>query len=248
MISYCRNFEDVILQRVFAGVADGCFVDVGASMPIVDSNTYALYQKGWRGVAVEPLPYKQFWEQARPGDVFLNAAVGEQAGSLTLQVFENTTQISTADQATLENWKLGGVHPSHSIEVPTLTLDRLISDHVPGRPLHLLSIDVEGMELSVLRGLNLRVHRPWVVVLEATVPGCALPAHESWEPMLTHADYRMAYFDGVNRFYLAQEQIALMEFFALPPNVWDNFVTAELLELRSEVARLRAELARLQAK
>jgi FkbM family methyltransferase len=248
MISYCRNFEDVMLQRVFADVSQGCFIDVGASMPIADSNTYALYQKGWRGVAVEPLPYGQFWDQARPQDVFLNAAVGERPGVLTLQVFENTTQISTGDLATLENWKLGGVLPSHSIQVPTLTLDQIVAEHLPGRPLHLLSIDVEGMEHAVLQGLNLGAHRPWVVVLEATVPGCALPAHEIWEPLLSGAEYRMAYFDGVNRFYVAREKSDLLQFFALPPNVWDNFVTAEQLELRAEVGRLRAEIARLQGK
>ena len=62
MISYSSNFEDVILQRVFADIAQGSYIDVGASLPIEESNSFALYQKGWRRIAIEPLPYRQAWQ------------------------------------------------------------------------------------------------------------------------------------------------------------------------------------------
>jgi FkbM family methyltransferase len=248
MICYARNFEDVILQRVFAAVPDGCFLDVGASLPVNDNNTYALYQKGWRGVAMEPLPYQTYWQDARPEDVFLNAAVGDKSGTLTLQVFDEMQQISTGLSETVAYWALNGTKPSRSVEVPMLTLDQVIAEYLPDLPLHLLCIDVEGMELQVLKGLNLRKHRPWVVVVEATVPGSQLPTHQHWEPMLLEAGYLMSYFDGLNRFYLAQERHSLQGLFALPPNIWDGFVTASQLEMQAEIARLKEQLARLQSK
>lgn len=248
MICYSRNFEDVILQRVFAEVPDGCFLDVGASMPIEDNNTYALYQKGWRGVAVEPLPYGQVWMEARPEDVFVNAAVGEKSGTLKLQVYDGMEQLSSGASETMVHWQNNGVQPTRSMEVPLLTLDQVIAEYLPDLPLHLLCIDVEGMELQVLKGLDLSRHRPWLVVLEATMPGCAVLAHQDWEPVLLGAGYLMSYFDGLNRFYLAQEHRDMQGLFALPPNIWDRFVTAKQLEMQAEIAQLKAQVAQLQAK
>jgi len=249
MICYTRNFEDVILQRVFSDVADGCYVDVGASAPVDDSNTFALYQKGWRGVAIEPLPYYQhLWQQLRPGDVSLNVAIGEQTGQLSLQVFEESLLFASGSADTLSYWQEQGIQPARTVQVPVLTLNQVIAQYLPQRPLHLLSIDVEGMEHQVLRGLDLHLHRPWVVVLEAVLPGCQTPAHHAWEPYLLSANYWMAYFDGVNRFYLAQEQRHLLGRFALPPNVWDSFVMETEYQLQAKVARLEAEVAHLKAR
>jgi len=248
VICYSRNFEDVILQRVFAGVADGCFLDVGASMPVGDSNTYALYQKGWRGVAMEPLPYQQFWQEARPEDVFLNVAVGDKSGSLTLQVYDDMHQISSGIPETARHWERNGIKPSRSVEVPVVTLNEVIAEYLPDLTLHLLCIDVEGMEHQVLKGLDLKAHRPWVVVLEATEPGSTVPTHQAWEPLLLQGGYLMSYFDGLNRFYLAQERRSLQGLFALPPNIWDGFVTARETEMQAEIERLKTQIARMQAK
>ena len=217
-------------------------------MPIQDSNTYALYQKGWRGVAMEPLPYGQQWEQARPEDIFLNAAAGEKTGYLTLHVFDEMQQVSSGSPSNVADWQKFGKRPSRSLEVPMFTLDHVIAKHVPGRALHILCIDVEGMEREVLKGLDLRVHRPWVIVLEATVPGTPLPAHQEWESILLNAGYSMSYFDGLNRFYLAQEQNNLRGAFALPPNVWDQFEMASQIEMQAEIDRLKAKISALEPK
>lgn len=249
MICYTRNFEDVILQRVFADIAKGYYLDVGASRPVNDNNTFALYQKGWRGVAIEPQPdYKQDWQQTRPEDVFLNIAAGSQPGQLTLQLYDHARQLSSGSPETLaHHWQCGGVKPSRNIDVPVLTLDAVIANYLLDKPLHLLSIDVEGMEHEVLKGLDLRTHRPWVVVLEATLPGTQISAHQAWEPDLLASDYLLVHFDGCNRFYLAHEQRHLLELFALPPNVWDGFVMAEQMVLQEQVKQLQAQLVNLQS-
>jgi FkbM family methyltransferase len=246
LICYAANFEDVILQRVFASVSRGCYLDVGAASPVLDSNTYALYQKGWRGVAIEPLPYRQMWEQARPEDLFLNVAVGEKAGNLTLHIYDRAQQVSSGDLDVVGHWQRHGMKPSRRIDVPVVTLDQVIAEHLPGRELHLLCIDVEGMERQVLNGLSLNVHRPWVVVLEATVPGTRTPAHEAWQSALLDAGYSMSYFDGLNQFYLAEERKDLRGAFALPPNIWDEFVMAKQIEMQEEIARLKRQIKQLQ--
>jgi FkbM family methyltransferase len=248
MISYSSNFEDVILQRVFADIAQGSYIDVGASLPIEESNSFALYQKGWRGIAIEPLPYRQAWQDARPEDVFLNAVAGAKAGRSTLHVYEQARRISSGSAQTVAHWASNGIQSTHTIEVPVMKLDDVIVEHLGKKPLHLLLIDVEGMEREVLAGLDLTRHRPWVLVVEATLPGTPEAAHQDWEPRLLDSGYRMAYFDAVNRFYLSGEHLELMGRFALPPNVFDHFIMARQIELEALVARLEAELETLQAR
>lgn len=215
-----------MLQRVFKNVPNGTYIDVGAAVPIPDSNTYALYQKGWRGVAMEPLMlYNEQWMLTRPGDKLINAAASDKVGDTTLYVYDEATQVSTCNVKTVEHWELNKIKHSRTIKVPTTTLDRVITDHLQGKPIHLISIDAEGFEPNVLAGLSLRIHRPWIMVVEATIPGTPLPNHHKWEPALLEAGYLMVYFDGINRFYLANEQRNLIGAFATPPNSWDNFET-----------------------
>jgi|SRR5262245_3315890 len=56
VISYAQNFEDIILWRALKHVEKGFYIDIGAQDPVVDSVSLAFYEKGWRGVHVEPVP------------------------------------------------------------------------------------------------------------------------------------------------------------------------------------------------
>lgn len=247
MICYTRNFEDVILQRVFADIARGFYLDVGASMPMKDSNTYALYERGWRGIALEPLPFCQHWAQNRPEDQFLNVAVGARSGQVKLHIYQSS-QISSAMPATVAHWRKHGRSAYTQLVVPCVTLNEVLAGHLAGRELHLVSIDVEGMEHEVLKGIDLQRYRPWVIVIEAVLPGDPKHTHHEWEPLLLRSRYVEVYFDGVNRFYLAEERENLRERFALPPNVWDEFETAAQISLQKENAALKAELTALRTK
>ena len=54
-ISYAQNYEDVMLWRALQHVENGFYVDVGANDPTVDSVTKAFYDRGWRGLNIEPV-------------------------------------------------------------------------------------------------------------------------------------------------------------------------------------------------
>jgi hypothetical protein len=83
------------------------------------------------------------------------------------------------------------------------------------------------------------------VIVEATVPGTPLPSFERWEPFIVKSGYRMVYFDGLNRFYLSKEKQKLAERFALPPNIWDEYVPASQLAQQERIAVLEAQVAQL---
>jgi hypothetical protein len=128
MICYTRNFEDVLIQRAFADIEQGFYVDVGACLPFADSNTYGLYTSGWTGIAVEPNVSEELlkmWRKTRSGDVLLDQAVSNESGDLEFHVF-NARQISTESKASVAYWKENGHEPTHVKTVEQVTLNTII--------------------------------------------------------------------------------------------------------------------------
>jgi FkbM family methyltransferase len=91
--------------------------------------------------------------------------------------------------------------------------------------IHFLNLDCERSEREALIGADFAHFRPWIVLVEATVPNSPEECYREWEDLLSEADYRFVWFDGLNRFYVAAEHHdRLAKLLALPPNVFDNFV------------------------
>ena len=243
MISYCRNLEDVIIQRVFADVPEGRYLDIGASAPINDSTTYALYERGWRGITADPILQAEAWQAHRPRDLALRTMVGAQPGTGRLFAYPHYSQSSTGSPDIRDHLARFGLEAPVEIEVPVVTANDLLASMPPGAPLHLVSIDVEGMESAVLAGLDLARYRPWLMVIEAVLSGTPTPSHHAWEPALLEKGYHMAYFDGVNRYYLAWEQRSLLGRLMLPPNVWDQYERASERDMQARIKELEARLA-----
>ena len=96
--------------------------------------------------------------------------------------------------------------------------------------------DAEGAEREVLLGADLERFRPWIVIVEATAPNSQIPTHTAWEDLLTAANYRFAWFDALNRFYIAQERWeTLSPSFTVPPNIFDDFIRATDTEHLSKI-------------
>src|SRR4051812_7357555 len=88
--------------------------------------------------------------------------------------------------------------------------------------------------------------RPWCLVIEATVPQKTTPSHRVWHGLLKDARYKFVYFDGLNRFYLAEEQLALKKHFKLPPGIFDDFKPLAQHLAESAVERHEAEIQERQ--
>ncbi len=85
-----------------------------------------------------------------------------------------------------------------------------------------MKIDVEGMEAAVIDSWKVGSCRPWVVVVESTLPRTPTPALE-YETALLDKGYTFVYFDGLNRFYVSQDKPHLLAYFNRGPNVFDGF-------------------------
>lgn len=242
-ISYAQNFEDVMLRRALSDVETGTYIDVGAHDPTEFSVTKLFYELGWHGINVEPVKvHFEDLERDRPRDLNLNCAAGAAAGSIPLYVIPGTGLSTFIEAHALEAAERG--YLSMPTIVPVETLDQICA-RLTEPVAHFLKIDVEGAEADVLRGMSFTSVRPWIVVVEATRPGTAEPAFDNWEPLLLERAYAFAYFDGLNRFYVANEQSKRRDAFHVPPNVFDEFVPARQHVLEVEAVELEARAMRL---
>jgi FkbM family methyltransferase len=167
--SYSQEGEDMILARIFEGQRKGFYVDVGAHHPRRYSNTNLFYRRGWRGINVEPNPdAMRAFKSIRPRDINLQVGVSDRAGSLKYYLFDEPA-LNTFDEdivaSRLANtpYKLVA-----SVEVPVERLDTLLSRHLPpDQEIDFLSVDVEGLDLAVLRSNDWARFRPRCVLVEA---------------------------------------------------------------------------------
>ncbi|MDB5907148.1 MAG: FkbM family methyltransferase [Massilia sp.] len=249
LTSYAQNFEDVMLWRALGHVEAGAYVDVGAQHPVIDSVSKAFYEHGWRGTHIEPVPeFADLLRRDRPDETVLQVALGATEGTLELYVIADTgLSTAVAAHAQRHHDRLG--MQVRRIEVPVLTLTSALKA-LAGTEVHWLKIDVEGFEEQVLQGWDSRLLRPWVMVVEATVPGSPDVHCQVWDPILVAANYRFVYFDGLNRFYIAAEHSELEAAFSCPPNVFDRVELSGLATstlCRGIAEKYRAELAALSA-
>ena len=237
-----------MLWRALRGVERGCYVDVGAAEPEADSVTCAFYQRGWRGVNLEPArgPFERL-SAARPDEINLNVAVGDRNGVTSFYMINGGNGLSTAVPDQRERLQEQGWNSTET-HVPVLTLASILAEHVDGT-IHFLKIDAEGSERAVLAGADLHHFRPWIILVEATAPNSQVPTYSAWEDLLLDADYRFVWFDGLNRFYVAAEKAELAEAFQVQPNVFDGFVRHSEVEAKAQLAvqRAHAEELALQA-
>jgi FkbM family methyltransferase len=241
-ISYAQNYEDVMLLRALRSVQRGFYIDVGAQHPVLDSVTKSFYEKGWRGINIEPVT--QWFElvvQDRPEDINLQIAIS--STSKELSIFEVVdTGLSTTTERYADRHEAAG-HPVERHTVACRSLDDIIAEYGID-DIHFLKVDVEGAEDSVMESISLDRHRPWIMVIEATEPNSQQPAYADWEPRVLANGYDMVYEDGLNRFYVAKEHAELKAAFRLPPNYFDFFMPYDEWHAKNELGTLtRAHLA-----
>lgn len=219
--SYSQNFEDVLLWRVLKDQRAGMYVDVGANDPHVFSVSRLFHEKGIPGVHIEPVPeFAEDLKRARPGDRVLQVALSNSKNPIILYNIPGTG-LSTVDKSIADRHRSQGF-PVEEIQVTTETLENVLDD-LAGQEVHWLKIDVEGAEADVLASWNSSAVRPWIVVVESTLPNTQIESYQEWEGELISRDYTFAYFDGLNRYYVHDQHIDLIPRLNVQPNVFDEF-------------------------
>lgn len=173
--SYAQSGEDAIADFVFRAlrVDRPTYLDIGAHHPRYLSNTCRFYERGCRGVNVEPDPdlFRAFAQQ-RPNDVNLNAGIGIGIGadaggtSLPFYVLSERT-LNTFSRTEAERCVAGGSQRIEAvIEVPVYGINTICEQHFAGSGPDFLTVDVEGLDFEIVRSLDLDRFRPALICVE----------------------------------------------------------------------------------
>lgn len=175
-LSYSQEGEDLLLGRLFGQQARGVYVDVGAHHPTRYSNTYYFYKRGWSGINIDAMPGSMHaFQRIRPRDVSLEAAISNTRQTLTYYMYNwpamNTfsTELHTRREKALAERDAGyrciGVK-----QLTTRTLAEVLEESLPTAArksgIDFLSVDVEGLDLDVLKSNDWSRFRPRAVVAE----------------------------------------------------------------------------------
>src|SRR5271165_325827 len=195
-VSYSLNFEDVILHRLFAGIQSGFYVDVGAGHPRFENDMFALYQRGWRGINIEPnRGFHALLDEERPRDINLWVALSDSLdGGSELTYYElSGSGLSTCDPEQGRMYQVSGRNVVMRV-VPVTTLSTVLAE-ANVTHINILKVDVEGFEEKVLKGNDWERFRPDVVVVEATYPESPIRRPTEILSVMVQRGYRHVHFD-----------------------------------------------------
>lgn len=203
---YSQYGEDAVISHL--NLPDkGFFVDVGCWHPKKFSNTWQLYQKGWRGVNVDLGEVKiQTFNWVRKKDHNVVAAVSDQLGTVMVQ---RDKDFSVGEQIVLPGQTpRAGFGQTRVMQSQTLN-EILKQSPFADQPIDLLSIDAEGHDIHVLNSLNLDRYIPRVILVESYVPHLTELLTAPLHLLLKEKGYELFNWVGPTLFYAHPARIDL---------------------------------------
>ena len=150
-LSYTQNLEDYHLSLAFAGQQTGTYLDVGAGHPVADNVSFWFYERGWKGVVIEPqAELAALYARLRPRDAVVCSIVGRERGATDFNVVGRLHGLSTSVEKYAQQARTLGVD-CRVVRLPVTTLTEVCERHGLDR-IDFLKVDVEGAEKEVLLG------------------------------------------------------------------------------------------------
>ena len=170
--SYSQTGEDKIIEFILSYLGEKniglSYLDIGCNDYKNLSNSYALYRKGVRGVLIDANPiYIDEIKIYRPEDIVLNCGIGAKNSEKMKFYILNTPGLDSFDLESIEEAKrqTPWIEIVDEIEVPVYTLDEIYKKYFASVPT-IVSLDVEGLEMDILKSTNFENYRPYIFIIE----------------------------------------------------------------------------------
>ena len=201
-LNYSQTGEDAMIRSLLDETSPGIYVDVGCHDPIRSSNTLSLYLHGWHGINIDANPgLIARFKATRIRDIAVCAAISDEEREVVFHEFEDEL-VSTLSTDVLPEWQSKWKKRGERV-VKTRTLDAVLQEHLaPGTQIDLLSVDVEGHDLNVLRSIDLDVFRPKLVIVEMHHLDLEHLTHSPINRHLEARDFRQIGYDTLNGYFV----------------------------------------------
>lgn len=169
--SFSQAGEDQVVRYLFEKlrITRPTYLDIGANHPVLGNNTYYFYLRGCRGVCIEPDPeYYALIGKKRGRDAVLQAGIGnDEASEALLYIFPHPFSgwNTFSKEEALGRGKESGIAYIKTVKIPLMTINSVMEEHFDPHP-NFISIDVEGMDLAILRSLDFSRFKPEVICAE----------------------------------------------------------------------------------
>ena len=149
--------QDILCVLAFNQKRSGYFVEIGVGEGKSISNTYLLEKDfDWKGLLIEPCrSFHASIKKQRKAILDKRAASSSQSGEIEFSETTDNGEFSFTANAKDASGKAPAKKQYETYQVPTTTLDAVLTEHGAPTKIDFISLDTEGSERDILDGLNL---------------------------------------------------------------------------------------------
>ncbi len=170
--SFSQSGEDQVIRYLVynvLGITMPTYLDIGTNHPYMCNNTFYFYNRGSRGVCIEPdEQFAPLIKKHRKDDVYLQAGVAAgDAKQAVMYAFpgDYSGWNTFSEEEAVNRQKESGVAFTKVQNVALVNINKVIEQHFKPHP-NILSLDVEGLDLDILKSLDFNRFKPEVICVE----------------------------------------------------------------------------------
>ena len=194
---FSDQFEPELLADFFAKTPKGVYLDVGGNRPD-NSVSGKFHELGWTGLVIEPIPENaELFRKAGRENIWQGAVTSPSKSKEGTATF----YLAGGENNPLSSLKFDGISPrertTKTISVKLSTVDEVMKKHDFSH-IDLLSIDTEGTEVDVLKGINLPAWNVKLLLVEDWARDFSIHCY------LKKQGYRLVRRTGFNSWYVPE--------------------------------------------
>lgn len=172
-MSYSLNSLDIKMEQYLNHIKNGFFIEVGAHDGIMQSNTKYYENKGWTGLLIEPNPETfEMCKQNRPNSIVENYCLVSDLSIKEITLYEAGLMTIAQNSITHHGDAKSHIAKANTsikeLKCQATTLQFLLDKHNISN-IDFFSLDVEGYEYEVLKGIDFNKIKIGNILLECNV-------------------------------------------------------------------------------
>jgi FkbM family methyltransferase len=165
--SYSQFNEDLLIDLLFELKNNGFYLDIGANDPIFNNNMKRFYERGWRGINIEPgIDNLKKFSEVRIHDINLNIGVGPSKGTLTFYEVIGDSTLSSFSPIIAKKMATKFDLKIREIPIEVLRLVDVFEKYVREKHVDFMSVDAEGLDFEILQSNDWKRFRPSLIMVE----------------------------------------------------------------------------------